>query len=81
MQGRRFLMIRLENNMVPTRSEIIQKIDKITHEKSYSGSKEQIIREISVWLDTLTLPETIIVAGREVNPKEQILADLPSYGV
>lgn len=61
--------------MIPTRTQVASKVAEWE-----AGSKSESLEGfISAWLDTLSLPETIIVASNVVNPKEQILSDLESY--
>ena len=63
--------------MIPTRNEIQAKIDALIIDPKLN--REDFPLKISEWLDSLEMPETIIIAGETVNPKEQILDDLKSY--
>lgn len=61
--------------MIPNRSEIQAKVDQY-----FAGQKTNSLLEFMTdWLDGLDLPETIMVASNQINPKEQILSDLESY--
>lgn len=60
--------------MVRTRDEIYDKIQEIRNDP-----KLDLYTEMSKWLDTLQLPQTITVAGEQRDPKQMILDDLESY--
>lgn len=66
---------------IPTRIDIQKKIDQIKKDPTFSTIKEDLIKKISEWLDTLNIPKIVIIAGEKKNPKEMILDDLGSYGV
>lgn len=61
--------------MIPTRQEIQEKLQEIR--KQVGG--DQVVVQMRSWLEGLNLPETIIIAGENKDPIEQILADLGSY--
>ena len=61
---------------IPTREQIYQQITAY-HESP--PENVSLLEYISTWLDTLELPETVIVASTEINPKQQIMDDLDSY--
>lgn len=65
--------------MIPTREQIYNKIIEIKADPAFSTIKSDLKAKLAAWLDSLDMPETIIVGGEEVNPKRQILEDLDSY--
>ena len=55
---------------VPTRQQILDKIDEIREDPNFSTLQVEIDQEISDWLDSLAIPAA---------DKEAILDDLNSY--
>lgn len=65
--------------MIPTRTQIQEKLDEIRADPTFSTIQEDLVKRMDEWLDSLDIPKTVVVAGEEVNPKERILDDLKSY--
>lgn len=56
--------------MVPTRTQIKDKIDEIRSDPSFSTLQEEINTKVASWLDSVSCPAA---------DKEKILEDLVSY--
>jgi hypothetical protein len=65
--------------MIPTRIMIQRKIDRIKSDPQFSTLRSEVIEKITIWLESLKMPQTITQFGEEVNPKEKILQDLDTY--
>lgn len=63
---------------IPTRFDIQNKINQYYTDEVTNMS---VTDYVSSWLDSLDLPETVVIAQQPVNPKQQILDDLDSYNV
>jgi hypothetical protein len=65
--------------MIPSRKQIQAKIDKIKSDPAFSTLRSEVIEKVSLWLDSLKMPATVIQFGEEINPKQKILEDLETY--
>lgn len=64
---------------IPTRTQIQDKIDEIRGDPAFSTIREDLIMRLAEWLDSLEMPDEIVLFGQLTSPKEKILEDLDSY--